>query len=85
MAESGRGVTSQVQPEAVAPPREVRELRKTFEDPQGRVRDQVLAEKGLTPGDVLKLSGQARIQAEIAIATEVARRLGPQRLVDIRV
>ena len=87
MAESGRRVASQVQPvqpDEVAPPREVRELRKTFEDPQAKIRQEVLADKGLTPGDLLRLTGQARMQAEIAISTEIARRIGP-RLLDIRV
>ena len=88
MAGSGRRATSQVQPvqpEEVAPPREVRELRKAFEDPQAQVRDEVLAKFGLSKGDLMQLGGQARIRAEIAIRTEIARRLGPQRLVDIRV
>jgi hypothetical protein len=44
----------------------------------------VLADRGLTPGDLLRLTGQARMQAELAISTEVARRIGP-RLLDIRV
>jgi hypothetical protein len=89
MAGSGRRVASQVQPaqqpEEIAPPREVRELRKTFEDPQSRVREEVLAERGLTKADLLRLGGQARLEAEIAIRTEVARRTGPQRLLDLRV
>ena len=89
MAGSGRRVASQVQPsqqpDEVTPPREVRAARETFEDPQGKLREQVLAEKGLKPGDLLRLTGQARIQAEIAIASEVARRAGPPRLLDIRV
>jgi hypothetical protein len=98
MAAAGRRVTSQVQPDTVTPANdavvtaqepqkapEVREPRKTYEDPQGRVRDQVLAEFGLSKGELLQLTGQQRIRAEIQITNEVVRRMGAPRILDIRV
>ena len=87
MAASVRGVTAQVQPatERVEAVRDVHPTERTFEDPRGKIREQVLAERGLNLGKMLDMGAQARIEAEIEIAGEVARRMGAKRLLDIRV
>ncbi len=72
-------------PETKAESPEVQPSNRTFEDPRGRIREQVLAERGLDAGDFLKMAPQTRIETEIQIAGEIARRLGARRILDIRV
>ena len=64
---------------------EVQPVKRTFEDPRGKIREEIMAERGLDLGDLLKMAPQARIETEVAIAGEIAKRMGAQRLVDIRV
>lgn len=86
MATPVRSVAAQVQPsdtpEAL---RDVQPTRKSLENPRGQLREQVLAERGLNLARMMELGPQARIQTEIAIEGEVARRIGGKRLLDIRV
>jgi hypothetical protein len=76
---------------AVRPPEvkgdlpEVQPVKRTLEDPRGKIREQVLAERGLDMAVLMKMPPETRIQTEIAIAADVAKRLGAQRMLDIRV
>ena len=82
-----RRVTAQVQPasERAEAVRDVHPLKRTFEDPRGKIREQVLAERGLNLAKMMHMGPQARIEAEIEISGEVARRMGAKRMLDIRV
>jgi hypothetical protein len=76
---------------AVRPPEQPRELpevqpaKRASEDPRGKIREQVLAERGLDMAVLMKMAPQARLDTEIEIIGEIAKRLGAQRLLDIRV
>ena len=56
-----------------------------------QIRDQVLAERGVDRITVLKLTPQARLEVEISVATETARRAHPAQaratgtLIDLKV
>jgi hypothetical protein len=41
-----------------------------------QIREQVMADRGLVGRDLLKLGPQARLEAEISIMAETARRAG---------
>ena len=53
--------------------REVRPTGKLVETP-AQIRDQVMAERGVDRLDLVHLSAQARLEAEISIDTETAER-----------
>ena len=92
MAASVRGVVAQVQParavngvERAEPVRNVEPAKRDIEEPRGQVRQQVLTEKGINLAKIAALGAQERIEVHLAIESEVARRMGGKRLLDIRV
>jgi hypothetical protein len=64
---------------------DVQPIKRTLEDPRGKLRDQVMTERGLNLASLMQMPPEARIQLEARIEGEVARRLGSPRLLDIRV
>lgn len=61
------------------------------DESRDQIRDQVLAERGVNRITVLKLTPQARIEVEISVITETARRAHPVQarttgtLIDLKV